>query len=296
MRSTFGHWLRLLRVHHWVKNLLLVVPYLTAHAWNRSDVLDPLARAWWSMCLIASATYVLNDLADLSHDRAHRVKQHRPLASRAIAVPMALAVAAILTLMGAGIAWTVSVHFTTIVAIYGVLTTIYTRQAKRVAILDVMVLAALWVLRLVAGAAAIGVALSMWLLSFGAFLFLSLSLAKRLAELEAFSGGLEDVLPGRGYSRRDRPAVLGFGIATATVSVLVLALFVDSTAAQHAYSHPERLWLLCLPMWFWLSRLWLITARGEMHHDPIVYSMKDRASWASLVLLVMVWMSALLPW
>jgi 4-hydroxybenzoate polyprenyltransferase len=286
----------LLRVRHWIKNVLLAVPYLTAHAWSRPDAAVSLVWAWLAMSFVASATYVLNDLSDVAHDREHAAKRFRPLASGAIGVFPAITAAAALAGMGGVIAWSVSLRFAAIIAIYAVITTLYTRVAKRIALLDVMLLACLWVLRLVAGAAAIQVELSMWLLSFGAFLFLSLSLIKRAAELEAYHGPVERLLPGRGYARRDLPAILGFGTATATVSVLVLALFVDSTAAQHAYPHHERLWLLCLPMWFWLSRLWLITARGEMHHDPIEYSVKDRASWLSLAVLLMVWVSALVSW
>lgn len=291
-----ARWLQLLRVHHWLKNALLAVPYLTAQAWLRPDAIYPLARGVLSLSLIASATYVLNDLADLAHDRAHAAKRHRPLAAGTIGVPAALAVAGFLALLGAGLAATVGRHFLFVVALYVLLTTLYTRALKRVALLDVLLLASLWVLRLVAGAAAIDVVLSNWLLSFGAFLFLSLSLVKRAAELTAYHGPAEQLLSGRGYGRRDLPAILGFGIATGTVSVLVLALFVDSTAALHAYPHHERLWLLCAPLWFWLARLWLITARGELHHDPIVYSLKDRASWVSLLAIMGIWISALAVW
>jgi 4-hydroxybenzoate polyprenyltransferase len=289
-------WLRLLRVHHWVKNALLAVPYVTAHAWNQPGALVALAWALLSLSLVASATYILNDLADVRHDQAHSAKKHRPLASGAISVSAALTVAVVLFAGGFGLAAHVNWAFLGIVALYTVVTTLYTRGIKRIALLDVVVLASLWVLRLVAGAVAIGVVLSIWLLSFGAFLFLSLSLAKRCAELEAYHGPADRLLPGRGYARRDLPAVLGFGIATGTVSVLVLARFVDSTSAQHEYLHPERLWLLCPPLWFWMARLWLITARGEMHHDPIVYSLKDRASWISLLLFAAVWLTALAPW
>ena len=310
MSSTSGHglgapeerpsgrsqWLRLLRVRHWVKNVLLAVPYLTAHAWSRPEAAVSLVWAWLAMSFVASATYVFNDWSDVAHDRAHTAKRFRPLASGAIGVMPAVTLAAILATAGMLIAWSVNPLFATMILIYAVITTLYTRIAKKIALLDVMFLAGLWVLRLVAGAAAIRVELSIWLLSFGAFLFLSLSLMKRAAELEAYHGPVERLVPGRGYARRDLPAVLGFGTATAVVSVLVLALFVDSTSAQHAYPHHERLWLLCLPMWFWLARLWLITARGEMHHDPIEYSVKDRASWWSLAVLLLVWLSALAPW
>lgn len=286
-------WLRLLRVHHWVKNALLAVPYLTAQAWSRPGAGASLALGFLALSLIASATYILNDLADVGHDQAHAVKKHRPLASGAIGARAALGMALLLSGLGLTLAVRVGVTFAFCVLAYMALTTAYTRAIKRVALLDVLVLAALWVLRLVAGAAAIGVELSMWLLSFGGFLFLSLSLAKRAAELEAYHGPADQRLPGRGYTRRDLPTVLGFGMATGSVSVLVLARFVDSTAAELAYRHPQWLWLLCPPLWYWLARLWMITARGEMHHDPIVHSLRDRASWVSLLVMAGVWIAAL---
>jgi len=288
-------WLRLLRLHHWLKNVLLGVPFLTSQAWHRPGSGLLLGLAFLSLSLIASATYVLNDLADVEHDREHRAKRHRPLASGQIGTGAALAVAALLAASGLGLALRVGVPFLATMLVYGGLTTWYTRSLKREALIDVVALAGLWTLRLVAGAAAIGVALSAWLLSFGAFLFLSLSLAKRVAELEAFGGDADRPLPGRGYARRDLPALLAFGISTGVVSVLVLALFVDSTPAQLKYLHHERLWLACPALWLWLARIWLETARGRMHHDPLVFSLRDRASWVALAAIALVWAAALSP-
>jgi len=148
-------------------------------------------------------------------------------------------------------------------------------------------------LRLLAGAAAIAVDLSVWLLSFSAFLFLSLSILKRCAELIAFTGPIDTFLPGRGYQQRDLVSLQIFGISTAVVSVLVLALFVDSQSAAVHYPHAERLWLICPAMWFWLARLWMETARGQMHHDPVVFSLRDRASWLAGIVVMLGWCAAL---
>ncbi|MEI8298959.1 MAG: UbiA family prenyltransferase [Pseudomonadota bacterium] len=295
-RATRRHpWLRLLRLHHWLKNALLGVPFLTAQAWARPGALSALGLGFLSLSLLASATYVLNDLADLAHDREHAQKRHRPLASGEIGERAALTVAALCALVGIALAWLVGAEFFATMLVYVVLTTLYTRGLKRQALVDVLALAALWTLRLVAGAAAIQVALSAWLLSFGAFLFMSLSLAKRVAELEAFGGDRDRSLPGRGYARRDLPALLAFGISTGVVSVLVLALFVDSTPAHLKYPHHERLWLVCPAVWFWLARIWLETSRGQMHHDPLVYSLRDRASWCVVAIIALVWAAALTP-
>ncbi len=283
---------RLLRLHHWLKNLLLGVPYLTAQAWTQPGALSRLALGFAAFSLLASATYVLNDLSDRVADRAHAEKRHRPLAAGTVGVGAALALALVTGLGGLALGYRVGLEFLSTLLVYAALTTLYTRRLKRAALLDVLALAGLWTLRLVAGAAAIGVVLSAWLLSFGAFLFLSLSLVKRCAELDAAS--LEQ-LPGRGYRRADRPTLQAFGVATGVVSVLVLALFVDSTPAEQHYPHHARLWLLCPVVWFWLGRLWLMTGRGEMHHDPIVFSLRDPPSWVALAALAAVWVAALVP-
>jgi 4-hydroxybenzoate polyprenyltransferase len=288
-------WLRLLRLHHWLKNVLLAVPFLTAQAWSRPGALAGLGLGFLAFSLVASASYVLNDLADVAHDREHAAKRHRPLAAGDIGTGAALVVAALIGLAGLAAARAAGGGFLATVLAYAALTTLYTRRLKRIALLDVLALAGLWTLRLVAGAAAIHVELSVWLLSFGAFLFLSLSLVKRCAELGAAGGEPSRRLAGRGYERRDLAALQAFGIATGVVSVLVLAMFVDSTAAQLRYPHHERLWLACPAIWFWLGRIWLETARGAMHHDPVVFSLRDPASWAAFGAVAAVWAAALAP-
>ena len=283
-------WLRLLRVHHWLKNALLGVPYLTAQAWTDPAAAPRLLLGIGAFSLLASATYILNDLTDVAFDRAHVAKKHRPLAAGTIGVAAALMVAVLLGLGGVALAWAVGLRFVGVLAAYVALTVLYSRRLKRVALLDVLALTGLWTLRLVAGAAAIRVDLSAWLLSFGAFLFLSLSLVKRCAELRACEA---QRLPGRGYERGDLATLEIFGIATGVVSVLVLALFVDSTPAEQHYAHHERLWLMCPAIWFWLGRVWLITARGQMHHDPVVFSLRDPPSWAAFAAVAVVWTAAL---
>ena len=285
-------WLRLLRPHHWAKNALLGVPYLTAQAWQRPGAALQLALAVVAFSLVASATYILNDLADVAHDRAHARKQHRPLAAGTVQPAAALALAALLVPAAFALAWRVGAPFTMVLLVYVVVTTLYTRVLKRRALLDVLALAGLFVLRLVAGAAAIGVVLSAWLLSFGAFLFLSLSLVKRCAELYAAATPRGEKLRGRGYRGEDLAMLQAWGVATGAVAVLVLALFVDSSSAQLRYARPEALWLACPCLWFWLGRIWLKTGRNEMHDDPLVFSLRDPASWVTFAAIAVVWAAA----
>lgn len=286
-------WVRLLRLSHWSKNVLLGVPFLMAGAWKMPGALTALVLAFVAFSLVASASYVLNDMADLSFDRAHATKRHRPLAAGAIGIVPALVAALALAAVGLAMALVVGRSFLFVLFAYVLLTTAYTRSLKRLALVDVLALSALWTLRLLAGAAAIGVELSVWLLSFGAFLFLSLALVKRVAELGAATVAPGVLLPGRGYCRDDRAALEIFGIATGVVSVLVLALFVDSSGAQLRYPHHARLWLVCPAIWFWLGRLWLMTGRGVMNEDPLEFSLHDRPSWLALGVVACVWLAAL---
>jgi 4-hydroxybenzoate polyprenyltransferase len=286
-------WLRLLRLHHWLKNVLLGVPFLTAQAWSQPGAWRELLLGALSFSMVASASYIVNDLADIRFDRAHASKRRRPLAAGTVGIPAALSVAMLLAAGGLGLAWLVGQEFLTVLCGYVLLTTLYTRVLKRIALLDVLALSGLWTLRLLAGATAIHVELSVWLLSFGAFLFLSLSLVKRCAELRATTCPPGTLVPGRGYAPADLPVLEAFGIATGIVSVLVLALFVDSSAAELRYPHHARLWLTCPPVWFWLGRIWLTTARGDMHEDPVVFSLRDPASWAAFAVVAVVWAAAL---
>ncbi len=288
-------WIRLLRPTHWVKNALLGVPLITAQAWTEAAALRAVGLALVAFSLVASATYIFNDLVDLAFDQAHTAKRARPIASGDVGRGAALALGLVLLGLGLILACLQSAAFAVVTGLYVLLTTLYTQYAKRVALLDVLVLAALWTVRLWAGAVVIGVELSVWLLSFSAFLFLSLSILKRCAELIAFAGPVDALLPGRGYQVRDLASLQSFGIGTAVVSVLVLALFVDSHSAAMHYPHPERLWLICPAIWFWLARLWLETSRGQMHYDPVVFSVRDRASWLIAVLVMTSWGAALVP-
>jgi len=272
-----------LRPHHWLKNSLVLVPLVTSFS-----VFDP-NRLWlstWaliSLSLIASGTYIVNDLIDLPHDRAHPAKRHRPLASGAVSIPTAIGLALALVTSGLVVALTwIGVDFGGILLAYLSITLLYSRFLKSRALLDVLALVVLWNIRIYAGAVAIGVDLSVWLLSFGAFLFLSLSLLKRATELRAAVGPAHEPIAGRGYAPQDLAMVAQMGVAAAMAALVVLALFVDSSSAQWRYAHPERLWFVCPAIWYWLSRLWLKMHRGQMHHDPVVFSVKDGASWVAL--------------
>ena len=271
---------RALRPHQWLKNLLLFVPVLAAHHWSDMKALATAALAWLAFSLCASGTYVVNDLLDLDADRRHPRKRERPFASGALSLQQGMLAAPLMVMFAFALsARYLPTVFSLALASYVVLTLAYSIRIKRVPMLDVMVLAALYTLRLLAGGAATSVPVSFWLLSFSMFLFLGLAMLKRSAELHDLRERRGDTAAGRGYSVDDLPLVRTIGTASGLVSVLVLALYIDSTAGEALYRNPERLWLLCPILLYWIARAWLVAQRGDMHDDPVVFAARDPASW-----------------
>ena len=286
-------YLRAIRVHQWLKNLLIGVPLLTSHSWNNLPAVLNLLAGFVSFGLSASATYLLNDLLDLSADRRHPRKSQRPLASGDLSLVTGVGLMIGLMVVGLSLATVVSNEFLLILLMYVGLTVSYSLYFKTIVLIDVIVLASLYTLRILAGTAAIGVAISYWLFAFSMFLFLSLALVKRCSELQSMREEGQAMASGRDYRVTDLSALSGMGVASGYIAVLVLALFVNSPHDLVKYTHPERLWLLCPPMAYWVSRLWIKTSRGEMHDDPLLYSVRDRASWVIVVMMTAIALASL---
>jgi 4-hydroxybenzoate polyprenyltransferase len=241
--------------------------------------------AFVAFCLCASSVYLINDLLDLAADRHHPRKRMRPFASGALSAQSGLAVAFALLLSGAALAALVNWQFAGVLGGYYVLTWTYSLRLKRAALVDVMTLAGLYTIRIIAGAAATAIPLSFWLLAFSIFIFLSLGFVKRYTELdEARQAGGTDKR-GRGYRPTDLPLLMNLGIAAGYCTVVVMALYLNSTDSQSLYRHNKPLWLVCPLLLYWISRIWLLTTRGQMHDDPVVFALRDRMSLFVLCLL-----------
>lgn len=267
---------RAMRPHQWLKNLLVFVPLLAGHQLTLAGV-SAAAIAFVAFCLVASAAYLLNDLLDLQADRSHPSKRHRPLASGALPLATASGLIPALAALGFGTAVLVGAAFAACVAAYFLLTVAYSFFLKQRPIVDVMTLAGLYTLRVVAGGAAVGIELSFWLLAFSMFLFLSLALVKRTTEVQLASVTRHD-LSRRGYSASDAEPLRAMGVASGYLAVLVIALYINSDDVTKLYDTPQTLWLLCPGALYWINRIWLKTSRGEMHDDPLVFTLKDRPS------------------
>jgi 4-hydroxybenzoate polyprenyltransferase len=288
--------LRLMRPHQWVKNLLLFVPLMTAH--RLADAAGVLAevRAILAACLASSAVYAINDLVDVAADRSHPTKRARPLASGAMDASFALPIAVALMLAAAFVAAPLPAGFAAALGAYVAGAIAYSLWLKRMRGVDVVVLAALYALRLQLGAAAIAVPVSAWLLTFGAFLFLSLALLKRYVELDAAARDGRDVGRWRGYRLPDRHAMVRAGAASGAVAVAVLALFPFGSEAALYYRSPLALAALAPLVAIWLVRAWRIAKHGAMYDDPILFALRDAPSYVVLAAMIAAaQVAALLP-
>jgi 4-hydroxybenzoate polyprenyltransferase len=173
---------------------------------------------------------------------------------------------------------TLGVPFLIILGSYYLLTLAYSFGLKRIVLIDVITLAGLYTLRIIAGATAIDVPLSFWLLLFSVFIFLSLALVKRYAELDNMRRASKIDAAGRGYNINDMPTLFSLGTTSGYLSVLVLALYINSTEVNSLYRHPQIIWLLCIIFLYWISRIWMITHKGDMHDDPVMFAIKDKIS------------------
>lgn len=274
----FTVWRRALRLHQWLKNLLLFMPLLAAHQLGNAQAWGTLAIAFIAFSLCASSVYLSNDLLDLESDRLHPRKRMRPFASGTLPVWVGVALAPVLLAASLGLAGLVGTAFLGWLCVYFVLTCWYSWLLKRLILVDCLALAILYTLRVLAGGAAVGLALSFWLLAFSVFLFLSLAFVKRYAELELQRTSGRTKLHGRGYLTSDAPLIQTMGITAGQASVLVLALYLNSEAVTRLYRHPEVIWGAVPVILFWIHWMWMQAHRGRMHDDPLVFAVKDRTS------------------
>lgn len=272
-------YLKALRLHQWLKNVLVFVPLVAAHRLTSSDGWVQALLGFLAFGLCASAVYVLNDLVDLEADRRHVRKRHRPFASGLI--PVWHGAFLIPALLGASFAtaWWLPIEFVGVLAGYFLCTLAYSLALKRQVVVDVLMLAGLYTLRVVAGGAATDIVPSFWLLAFSMFIFLSLALVKRYSELLVTLQQDRDRPPGRGYTVTDLPVLMSVGTSAGMVAVLVFALYINNPDIPAIYDNPLWLWLVPPLLLYWVSRLWMKTHRGEVDDDPLVFALRD---WQSL--------------
>lgn len=272
---------RLLRVHQYVKNILVFTPLIVGHLFNASAIINS-CLAFVVFCLLASSAYMLNDLLDLEADRQHRTKRNRPFASGDTPLIWGLLFSPLFFVIGCGLALFLAPEFFICVIAYYFLTIFYSFYFKKKMLVDVFVLAMLYTVRIIAGIAAVHSDYSPWLISFSIFLFLSLAFVKRYSELDVLKKENKISTVGRGYHVEDLQQLGVFGTVSGYISVLVLALYLNSNQAFILYRYSAFLWFICLLLLFWVSRIWMLATRGEMHDDPVVFALKDKVSWIAI--------------
>ena len=308
--SPWKSWVKAIRLHQWAKNVLIFLPVLLAHVHAVGPMVATLL-AFVSFGLAASATYIVNDLLDLEADRHHARKRRRPFAAGDLSPIVGVATVVLFALLSLAIALSIRqtvsalspdfpVHgqgqFLEWLAIYALVTTAYSLRLKRMMLVDVITLSGLYTIRILAGSAASGVAVSPWLAAFSIFFFLSLAFVKRFSEVESLrlrteaTGAL--LVKGRGYRIVDLEQLRSFGTSAGYASVVVFALYIGNEVSESLYPHHTRLWLLVPVLLLWISRLWLIASRGDLHEDPVIYAIMDKRSLLLGVIVVGIVISA----
>lgn len=277
-RRGFADYLASFRPQHWLKNILLFVPLVAAHRFDDSALVGKALLAFLTFGCFASAGYLFNDLLDLWEDRLHPHKRSRPFAAGELSLVYGFAMIPVLVGLGCVVGMLVSWLFLCVALIYLALSVTYSLYMKTVVLLDVIVLAGLYTIRILAGSAAIAIWPSHWLLAFSTFVFFSLALVKRYGELVVMRTIDGDGAKARGYELSDAELLAAMGIASGYLAVLILALYVSSSTAQILYGRYELMWFLCPLLFYWISHIWLIAHRGKMPDDPVVFAMSDGTS------------------
>ena len=282
-RAGLRAYVKLLRPHQWAKNALVFVPLLTAHAFDLANI-GRACLAFVAFSLCASSVYVVNDLVDIAADRGHPSKKRRPFASGAVKPQRGMLLAPVLVIAAFAIAFLLPLAFVVALTAYFLATSAYSLFLKRKMMIDVVTLAGLYALRVISGGAAVGVALSEWLLAFAMFIFLALALIKRHSEMAVrLDANLPDPT-NRDYRGADLPVLLALAASAGYAAVIVFALYIASPAVNALYRHPRWLYLVCPLLMYWFSRALVLSHRHEMHDDPVVFALKDRVSLATAAL------------
>jgi 4-hydroxybenzoate polyprenyltransferase len=272
-------YLNALRPPHWIKNVLVFVPLAAVHRVFEAPLLGRALLAFVAFNLCASGLYLLNDLLDLPADRRHPHKQERMLASGRIRLVHALAMMPILLVGAFVIAWHLSMGFAGVLALYAALMIAYSLRLKDLPLVDVLVLAGGYALRVAAGAVAVEIRISAWLLTLCMFLFFSLALIKRYAELVVLESAASAArVHARGYVSQDKVLLLAQGIVSGYLAVMVLALYTNTEISQRLYARHDYFWGICLLLLYWISYLWMMATRARIVGDPVMFALSDRVS------------------
>jgi 4-hydroxybenzoate polyprenyltransferase len=275
------------RPYHWAKNLLVFAPIILGHRWADPGVWRTALVCFLSLSFFASFVYVLNDLLDREADVCHPRKRLRPIASGRLTRQQAAVAAVILLAAGTGAAFALPVASRLVIIGYVLGAIVYSLWAKSIALIDVLLLAGFYTIRVIAGGIATGIVITPWTLAFCMFIFVSLALAKRYVEVDRHGPSER-----RGYRPEDGRVLFGLGIGTGLLSIQVLALYIHSPEVIGLYTRPGLLWLMCPIVFYWLARIWMLAGRGELADDPVLFALQDAGSYLAAACAVIVLIGA----
>lgn len=282
-KKTWKLALKQIRPHQWIKNVLVFLPAFAGHKLVSSENIQNGLLAFAGFSFAASFVYVLNDLLDLKADRNHHTKKRRPFASGDLPIKWGLLLLPLLLAGSAIMAALLPVDFAIWIAVYLFLNLAYSLYLKQSVVVDIIILSMMYTLRIFAGSAATSVPISEWLLSFSTLFFFSLACVKRYTEIIRSKNKI--TLDGRGYRQVDYSMVQSLGVGSGLISILIILLYLQSNDVRALYSNPQNLWFATPVLLFWISRIWILTNRDEIHDDPVVFAVKDKTSWVCLALL-----------
>jgi 4-hydroxybenzoate polyprenyltransferase len=283
--SILHTFIKAIRLHQWVKNLLIFVPLFVSNQWYFPNLLIRASIGVFSFCLVASSAYVINDIFDIQNDRAHIKKKYRPFAASDITIGHGFVIFFFFSIAGLFFGYLLDAIYFFLLIIYLILNLLYSIYLKKIVLIDILILSQFYTLRVVSGGIITNIQLSFWLLAFSVFIFFSLGIAKRYAELIS-SNNKKNIIEGRGYTANDLTILNIMGVTSGYLAVLVLAFYINSPEVVLIYSNPKILWGVCLIFFFWTSYLWIKTSRGELKEDPITFALKDRTSLIVFVILI----------
>ena len=279
---------KMIRTYQWVKNFLIFLPLILAHKFLDVNLLLKALVAFFSFSFLASSVYIINDIMDVESDRIHPSEKNRPIASGAVKISSALKVAFILMPLSFIISIFLGKEFLFVLLTYFITTSCYSFYLKKIMLVDILILSLLYTVRMFAGGVALNIYLSPWLFMFSMFFFFSLACAKRYSELYAVRNNLQDEIKGRGYQAQDLEQIQIFGSSSGYIAILIFALYIQSDISMKLYKTPSFFWALCPIMLYWISRVWLLSHRGQMTQDPIIFALKDKVSYVVLILSIII--------
>ena len=277
--NLFFEVIKTIRVHQWVKNLLIFIPAILSLK-PFVDLLEVLVSGFFAFSFIASAFYILNDLFDIESDRVHHSKKHRAFASGSLSIIQGFFIFIFLIVAAILISISLPQTFQLLLLLYAVATFTYSKYLKKLVILDILTLSSLYLLRVITGGALVEITISNWLLTFSVFFFLFLASVKRWVELNKLN---TEVISGRGYQISDKSFITNLSYFSALISILVICLYIESQQALALYNQSKILWFIPIILLYWVLETLFKVERGQIDEDPVKYALKSKTSYISLV-------------